>query len=229
MSACSGRNYNFRCIDVVFLACFCASQRVRRRKAELILAQIREKLSNSWADWHQIWHTCANSYGNGYTTNKLPLETQGWHLGDFRGSTIQTYGEAVRLTPTLVHVCGTAGPIGTNFGTHLQNHLGLDIRQTNCSSRHKGGTWGVLGVNIQKSGKAVSNGWTDWHQLWFTSADSSGNGHRLNTSRPSIPKGTFRGGGGRGSQIQKSGEAVKRLDRLAPNLVHVGGFVWEWT
>ena len=26
-----------------------------------------------------------------------------------------------------------------------------------------------------------------------------------------------------------SGEAVKLLDRLAPNLVHVCGFVWEWT
>ena len=37
---------------------------------------------------------------------------------------------------------------------------------------------------------------SDWHQLWFMSADSSGNGHRLNTSRPSIPKGAFRGGGG---------------------------------
>ena len=35
--------------------------------------------------------------------------------------------------------------------------------------------------------------------------------------------------GFRGSQIQKSWEAVKRLDRLAPNLVHVCGFVWEWT
>ena len=69
----------------------------------------------------------------------------------------------------------------------------------------------------------------DWHQLWFKSADSSGNGHMLNPSRPSIPQGTFRGGGGRGSQIQKIWEAVKRLNRLAPNLVHVGGFVWEWT
>ena len=37
------------------------------------------------------------------------------------------------------------------------------------------------------------------------------------------------GGGFRGSQIKKSGEAVKRLDRFAPNLVHVCGFVWEWT
>ena len=36
---------------------------------------------------------------------------------------------------------------------------------------------------------------SDWYQLWFTSADSSGNGHRLNTSRLSIPQGAFRGGG----------------------------------
>ena len=55
--------------------------RVQRRKAELTLAQIREKLPNSWADWHQIWHTGANLYGNGYTPNKWPLETQGEHLG----------------------------------------------------------------------------------------------------------------------------------------------------
>ena len=67
---------------------------------------------------------------------------------------------------------------------------------------------------------------SDWHQLWFTSADSSGNGHRLNTSRPSIPEGAWRV---RESQIQKYWEAVKRLDRLAPTLVHVCGFIWEWT
>ena len=36
------------------------------------------------------------------------------------------------------------------------------------------------------------------------------------------------GGGFRGSNIQKSGGAVKRLDRLAPTLVHVCGFIWEW-
>ena len=138
-----------------FLACFCASQRVQRRKIEL--AQIREKLPNGWADWHQIWHIYANSYGNGYTPNKLPLETQGGHLGCFRGQTLKSLGK-------------------------------------------------------------LSNGWTDWHQLCFTSADSSGNGHRLNPCRPSIPHGALGGG----SHIQKSGEAVKRLHRLAPNLVHVG-------
>ena len=37
------------------------------------------------------------------------------------------------------------------------------------------------------------------------------------------------GGGGLGVQtLKKSREAVKRLDRLAPTLVHVGGFIWEF-
>ena len=31
-----------------------------------------------------------------------------------------------------------------------------------------------------------------------------------------------------GSQIQKSVGAVKRLDRLAPNLAHMCRFIWEW-
>ena len=130
---------------------------VKKVSDELTLAPIREKL-NGCADWHQMWHTCANSYGNGYTPNKLPLETQG-------------------------------------------------------------GTWGILvGQQFINMGKL-----SDWHQLWFTSVASSVNGHRLNASRPLIPQGSL--GEGRGSQIQKSGEAVKRLHRLAPNLVHVSGFV----
>ena len=104
--------------------------------------------------------TCANSYGNGYTPNKLPLETQGWF-------------------------------------------------------------WG--GQQFKSLGKL-----SDWHQIWFTSADSSGNGHRLNTSRPSIPQVAFRGGGRRVSQIQKSGKAVNRLNRLAPNLAHICRSIWEW-
>ena len=110
------------------------------------------------------------------------------------------------------------------FGTHVQFHMGMDIRQTNCPLKHKEGTWGVLGGHQFKSLGKLS----DWHQIWFTSEDSSGNGHRLNPSCPSVPQGAL-GEGGRGSHIQKSGEAVKRQHRLAPNLVHVGGFVWEWT
>ena len=37
------------------------------------------------------------------------------------------------------------------------------------------------------------------------------------------------GGGFRGSKMQKSGKSTKRLERLAPNLVHVCRFIWEWT
>ena len=45
---------------------------------------------------------------------------------------------------------------------------------------------------IQKSGK-LSNGWTDWHHIWHTSADPSGNRYKPNncTSRN---KGGTRGG-----------------------------------
>ena len=117
-----------------------------------------------------------------------------------------------------------AWPIGTKFGTHVQIHMGMDIRQNKCPSRHKVGTWGVLGVQQFKSLGKLS----DWHRHWFTSADSSGNGHRLNTSHHSIPQGALGGGGVRVSQIQKSWEAVKRLDRLAPNVAHMCRFIWEW-
>ena len=53
---------------------------------------------------------------------------------------------------------------------------------------------GFRGQHSKSLGK-LSNGWTDWHQLWFKSSDSSGNGHRLNPSCPSIPQGALGGGG----------------------------------
>ena len=87
----------------------------------------------------------------------------------------------------------------------------------------RGHLGGFRGSTIHKYMGKLS----DWHQLWFTCADSSGNGHRLNTSRPSIPQGAL-GGGVIVSQIQKYGEAVKRLDRLAPNLAHICKSIWEW-
>ncbi len=138
------------------------------------------------------------------------------HFGGFRGSQIQKYVEAVkrldRLAPNLAHMC---------------RFIWEWIYAKQIALRDTRGQWGVLGGRTFKTLEKLSNGWTDWHQLCFTSADSSGNGHRLNTSRPTIPQGAF--GGFRGSQIQMSGEAVKLLDLLAPNLVHVCGFVWEWT
>ena len=48
------------------------------------------KLSNGWTDWHQIWHTCADSSGNGYTPTILPFETQGGHMGVLGGQTFKS-------------------------------------------------------------------------------------------------------------------------------------------
>ena len=44
---------------------------------------------------------------------------------------------------------------------------------------------------------------------------------------PVLPKGGL--GGFRGSEIHKSGITTKRVDQLAPNLVHACGFIWECT
>ena len=80
---------------------------MQRRKAELTLAQIWKSYQTAGSIIIKF-DTCANSHGNGYTPNKLLLDTRGGggHLRGFRGSTIQQSGEAVRLAPTLVHVCG---------------------------------------------------------------------------------------------------------------------------
>ena len=50
---------------------------------------------------------------------------------------------------------------------------------------------GFRGVTKCKSLETLPNGWTDWHQIWYTSADSYGNGHRLKTNSPSRPVGHF--------------------------------------
>ena len=120
------------------------------------------KLSNGWTDWHHIWQTSADPSGNRYTPNKLPLETQG-ALGGGKGSTIQKYGEAVRLTPTLVHVCRFIWE-----WTYAKYNSPL-----NTPGEHFG-RWGGVGCHKFKSLGKLSNDWTDWHKMWQTSADPSG-------------------------------------------------------
>ena len=108
-------------------------------------------------------------------------------------SGIQKSWEAVkrlnRLAPNLAHICRSIWE-----WIYAKQ---IAVRDTMGHLR------GFRGQTLKSLGK-LSNGSTDWHQLWFTSADSSGNGHRLNPSRPSIPQGALGGGGGRGSQINKS-------------------------
>ena len=74
----------------------------------------------------------------------------------------------------------------------------------------KGELWGGLGGQKGKSLENLPNGWTDWHQIWYTSADSSGNGHRLKQLAPRYTRGHWGGGGG------GRGQKLKSLDNL-PN------------
>ena len=64
---------------------------------------------------------------------------------------------------------------------------------------------GGLGGHKFKSLGKLLNGWTDWHQISYKSMDSSGNGHRLKTIRPTIHRGDILGGF-MGSTIQNSGK-----------------------
>ena len=65
-----------------------------------------------------------------------------------------------------------------------------------------GGGGGGLGGHKFKSLGKLSKGWTDLHQIWYTSVDSSGNGQ---TFRPTIPQGGILGCL-MGSTIQKTGK-----------------------
>ena len=64
----------------------------------------------------------------------------------------------------------------------------------------------------------LPNGWTDWHKILYTSVDSSGNGHRLKTTR--YPKAAFWGVLG-GQQFKSLGNVVKQLNRLGIHFAHI--------
>ena len=137
------------------------------------------------SDWHQIWQTCADSSGNGYTpTTKFPLETQGGALGRVLwGETFKSLGKLSNSWTDWHHLWFTS--VDSSGNGHRLN--------TSRPSIPQGSFRGVLGGRKFKSLGKLSNGCTDWHQIWYTSADSSGNGHRLNTIRPTIPRGHFGG------------------------------------
>ena len=98
--------------------------------------------------------------------NTLPLETQGRHMrGGGYWSNIKKSREAGkrldRLAPTLVHVCG---------------FIWERTQDKSKSPLNTQGAFGGVGGNQLKRLGKLSNGCTDRHQIWFTSADSSGNG-----------------------------------------------------
>ena len=79
----------------------------------------------------------------------------------------------------------------------------MDIAKYNSPLNTTGDISGGLGGHKCKSGKAAKR-MDRLHPIRYTSVDSSGNGHRLNTFRPTIPHGGILGGF-RGLTIQKPG------------------------
>ena len=156
---------------------------------------------------------CGFELENGHRLNTICPSIFG---GGDRGSQIQKSGEDVkrliRFAPNLVHMC-----------RFIWEWIYAKQIVPKDTMGHLGG---FRGSNIQKSREAVKrldrlastlvhDGGFIWE--WAYKYKSP-----LNT-----PGGMAGGGGVRGSQIQVL-EAVKRLDQLAPNLVHVCGFIWEW-
>ena len=153
-------------------------------------------MSNGWSDWHQIWYTCADSSGNGYTPNNLPQETQGGTWGVLGGQTFKSHGKLSNGWTDWHQLWFTSVDSSGNINTSRPS-----IPQGD------GGGGGLGGHKFKSLGK-LSNGWTDWHKIWYTSVDSSGNGHRLKTILPTIPRGDILGGF-MGSTIQNSGKCVQ--------------------
>ena len=118
------------------------------------------------------------------TPNKLPFETQGGHFGVLWGQTFKRLEKLSSGWTDWHQFCFMSADSSEN-GYRLN-----PSRPSIPQEALRGG--GVVGHKFKSLGK-LSNGCTDWHRIWYTSADSSGNGHRLNTSRPTILQGHFEG------------------------------------
>ena len=139
------------------------------------------------SDWHHLWSSSADSSGNGHRLNRsrpsIPqgaFEGGGGAVGGHKFKSMGKLSNGWTDWPQIWHTSAQQSGNG-----YTPNILPLETQGVG----HLGG---FMGQTFKSLGR-LSNGWTDWHQLWFTSADSSGNGHRLNPSRPSIPQGGILG------------------------------------
>ena len=63
-----------------------------------------------------------------------------------------------------------------------------------------------------KNGGNLPNGWTDWHQIWHTYADSSGNEHKQKNTYPlETPGGILRGLSGQKLKPGKCGQTASLI------------------
>ena len=160
------------------------------------------KLSNGWSDWHQIWHKSADSSGNRHRLNTIRPSIPQGVLGGHMGKLSNNWTDWHQIWYTSADSSGSG---------HRLNTIRPSISQ--------GAFWGVLGGRKFKILLKLSNGWTDWHQIWHTCADS-------NKLPFETQGGQLRVYGVKHSKVLRS---CQRLDRLAPTVVHVCGFIWEWT
>ena len=153
------------------------------------------KLSNGWTDWHQLWFTSADSSGNGHRLNpSRPSIPQGAFGG--------VGGHKFKSLEKLSNDCTDWHRIWYTSADSSGNGHRLSTIRPTIPQGHFEGFYG--GHKFKCLGK-LSNGSTDWHQIWYKSAESSWNGHRLNTIRPSIPQGVL------------GGHQFKRLGKLSNN------------
>ena len=114
--------------------------------------RLLEKVPNGMTDWHHIWHTCSDLSGNGLKQNKTVTPDHRGHL-------------YYCMAPNLAHICGFIWE-----WMYVKN---------NQPSIVQGAFVGVLGGHTFQRLGNLSNGQTDWDQMWHTSEASFGNKHML--------------------------------------------------
>ena len=238
MLSCSGWNYIF---DVVFDVFLRETARTAA-KSRTNVSTNSGKANNGWTHWQHIWHTCADSPGNGYTLNKLPLETQGGTRGCCRvraGIIIfdvymlflacfcaRQRTQRLRAELTLAQIREKLPKRMDRLATHLAHICRFTcewIYAKQVAPRDtRGHLGGFRGSTIKKSWEAVKR--LDrlapplvhvCRFIWELTW--------LKTIRPTVPQGGTLGGGGGlgGQQFKILGNVVKRLERLGINVAHI--------
>ena len=167
-------------------------------------------MSNGWSDWHHIWYTCVDSSGNGYTSNKLPLETQGGTWGVLGGQTFKSQGKLSNGWTDWHQLWFTSADSSGNG--HRLNTSHPSIPQGACRGGLGGHTFKSLG-KLQTAGPIGTKCGT---RLWIHLGKDIGS----NNSPHDTP--------GRhcdwfyGINNSKDWESVvKRLDGLGINFAHI--------
>ena len=187
MSACSGRNYDFRCINIICWRVLRESARTAAKRRTDLSTNSGKAIKRLDRLAPNLAHMCRFIWEWIYAKQIAPRDSGGtWGGGGVRGSTIQNLGKLSNCWTDWHQLWFTSADSSGNG--HRLNTSRPSLPQVAFR--------GLLGGHKFKRLGKLSNGWTDWHQIWYTSADSSGNVHMLNTIRPSIPQGAFPGEGG---------------------------------